>query len=270
MDLARSAPASKMTVATAGIRVARPQPDDPERAAARARISGILETGQINTLLQPIVEMRGARKVVGAEALSRFNATPLRPPNEWFAEAIEVGLGEELELLAIKNALRSLDQLPSNVYLAVNVSPTTIVNASLPLIYWGTNWSRIVVEITEYASVEDYAPLTTALGMLKQVGARVAVDDVGAGFANLRQIHNVEPDIIKCDLMLSRHVVDDRRSRAMVAALVSFARESGASVVAEGIETYEQLDALRDLGVHYGQGYLLGRPTAPGSSAARA
>ena len=105
--------------------------------------------------------------------------------------------------------------------------------------------------------------LALAIQPLKKLGARLAVDDAGAGFASLRHILSVAPDIIKLDLAMTRDVATDRGSRAMVAALVSFARESGAVVVAEGIETKEQLRALNDLGVDYGQGYLLGRPRRP-------
>lgn len=251
-----------MTAKAADIHVVEPAVEDSDRAASRARIQSVLKSEQINTVLQPIVYLRG-RKVVGAEALSRFPQTPVRPPNEWFAEAAEVSLGEELELLAIKAAVARLDSLPGNVYLSVNVSPTTVVNASLGICFWGTNWSRIVLEITEHAPVADYAALNGALAPLKKAGARLAVDDAGAGFASLRHILSVAPNIIKLDIEMSRNAVNDRGSRAMVAALVSFARESGAVVVAEGIETNAQLDALRDLGVEYGQGYLLGRPTTP-------
>lgn len=262
MDLARPIPASKMTVKSAGIHLFDATTADPE---ARERIAGVLSSEQINTVLQPIVQMRGGRKVVGVEALSRFPVTPVRPPNEWFAEAADVGLGEELELLAIKSALKHLDALPGNVYMSVNVSPATVVNASLGICFWGINWSRVVLEITEHAPVEDYNALNDALALLRNAGARLAVDDAGARFASLKHIVSVSPDIIKLDMVMSRNAVTDRGSRAMVAALVSFARESGASVVAEGIETYEQMDALRDLGVDYGQGFLLGRPTQPQS-----
>ena len=122
---------SKMTAGPASIRIVEP-PDSggADMIAARARIRNVLEHEQINTYLQPIVRLRG-RKVVGVEALSRFTATPVRPPNEWFVEAVAVGLGEELELLAMKSALSLLDTLPSNVYLSVNVSPVTVVAVAL-------------------------------------------------------------------------------------------------------------------------------------------
>jgi len=257
MKLARTGRISKMTAEAAGVGVVEPPTSDPD---ARARITQILADGHINTLVQPIVQLRGL-KVVGVEALARFPQLPLRPPNEWFAEALDVGLGEELELLAIKTALMRLDSLPGNVYLSVNVSPTTVVNASLGICFWGTNWSRVVLEITEHAPVQDYGALNDAIAPLKKAGVRLAVDDAGAGFASLTHILKLAPDIIKLDMEMSRNVMHDRGSRAMVAALVSFARESGAVVVAEGIETKDQFKVLTELGVRYGQGYLLGRPT---------
>jgi EAL domain-containing protein (putative c-di-GMP-specific phosphodiesterase class I) len=89
---------------------------------------------------------------------------------------------------------------------------------------------------------------------------RLAIDDTGAGFASLRHILNLEPDIIKLDISLTRGVDVDRARRALAAALIAFAANTGASIVAEGVETASELSVLRDLGVGFGQGYLLGRP----------
>jgi EAL domain-containing protein (putative c-di-GMP-specific phosphodiesterase class I) len=91
-------------------------------------------------------------------------------------------------------------------------------------------------------------------------GFRLAIDDAGAGYASLRHILNLNPDIIKADISLTASVDGDRGSRAMVSALVSFASQAGQLVIAEGIERAETLTALQAIGVHYGQGYLLGRP----------
>ena len=230
--------------------------------AAEHEIRSILDGQLITMVLQPIVRLRD-RKVVGVEALSRFEAEPPRAPNEWFALADEVGLGVDLEVLAIRKALELLPTLPANVYLSVNVSPATVIGGYLGAALFGTRWSRIVLEVTEHAAVEDYAELNRALQPLKELGARLAVDDAGSGYASLRHILNIAPDIIKLDLSMSREVATNRGARAVVAALVSFARESGSVVVAEGIETPEQLNALQAQGVHYGQGYLLGEPRAP-------
>jgi EAL domain-containing protein (putative c-di-GMP-specific phosphodiesterase class I) len=119
------------------------------------------------------------------------------------------------------------------------------------------------VEITEQAQVEDYDELNVALGHLREVGVRIAVDDAGAGYASLRHILRLEPDVIKLDKSLVRNVHRDRPRRALATALISFAAEIGATIVAEGIESAEELDALRDLGVTFGQGYHLARPHRP-------
>ena len=234
----------------------------PEQPAAQAQIRAILECEQFDIVLQPIVRLRD-RQIVGVEALSRFTAEPSRAPNEWFALANDVGLGVDLEVLAMRKAIELLPTLPSNVYLSVNVSPATVTGGFLGASLIGTRWSRIVLEVTEHAAVEDYAALNRALLPLKDLGARLAVDDAGSGYASLQHILNIAPDIIKLDMSMAREAASNRGARAVVAALVSFARESGSVVVAEGIETPEQLNALQAQGVHYGQGYLLGKPSAP-------
>ena len=122
---------------------------------------------------------------------------------------------------------------------------------------------RIVVEMTEHAPVGDYDGLNTALQPLRDAGARVAVDDAGAGFASLRHILLLAPDIIKLDISLTRGIDSDRSRRALSYALVAFARETQTTIVAEGIETEAELRALRDIGVTHGQGFLLARPMTP-------
>lgn len=116
------------------------------------------------------------------------------------------------------------------------------------------------MEITEHAPVADYDALVKPLAELRARGGRLAVDDVGAGFASLRHILRLAPDVIKLDISLTRHVDSDPAVRALAAALIALASELGLSVVSEGIETRQELDALRSLGVLSGQGFYLGRP----------
>lgn len=237
-----------------------------EQPSSAAEIEAILRNDLISVVFQPIVRFRD-RKVVGVEALSRFTAEPSRKPHKWFSLAHEVGLGVELEVFAIRKALDLLPTLPPNVYMSVNVSPATLIGGYLDAALFGTGWSRIVLEVSEHAAVGDYTALNRALAPLKELGARLAVDDAGSGYASLRHIASIAPDIIKLDMSMARDVATDRGARAVVAALVAFARESGSAVVAVGIETHEQLDALHAQGVHYGQGYLLGKPGAPRAEA---
>src|SRR5712691_2010234 len=218
-----------------------------------------LDGDALRTVFQPIAHLRTGR-VCSLEALARFAVEPQRSPAVWFAETSEVGLRLELELAALRGALSHLDELPSNLRLSVNLSPETVTSASCQKILAVAPGNRLVIEVTEDAPVEDYDEVNAALRGLRAQGGQLAIDDAGAGFASLRHILRLEPDIIKLDLTLTRGIDTDRRRRALASALISFASEIGATIVAEGIETRTELDALRELGVAYGQGYYLARP----------
>jgi EAL domain-containing protein (putative c-di-GMP-specific phosphodiesterase class I) len=207
-----------------------------------------------------VVDLRAGR-VQGVEALSRFELEPSRGPEFWFDAAWEAGLGLELELAALRAALRQTAFLPSDLYVAVNLSPQVAVSAPFRELLPSLPARLLVVEITEHAAVEDYEQLTELVRDLRKHGGRLAIDDVGAGFASLRHILRLDPDVIKLDVSLTRGVDDDRRRRALASGLVSFAAELGCSIVSEGIETEAELEALRSLGVRYGQGYFLCRPS---------
>ena len=125
-------------------------------------------------------------------------------------------------------------------------------------------WDHVVVEITEHDPVEDYAALNAALAPLRAAGARIAVDDTGAGFASMRHVLELHPDIIKIDLAIVQGVDVDPGRGALAGMLASFAGALGILVVAEGVETPVQRDRLLELGVVLGQGDLLGRPVLAG------
>jgi len=150
------------------------------------------------------------------------------------------------------------------VWVSLNASPATALQSERLLDALSpVACDRLVVEITEQAQVEDYDELNVSLARLRETGVRIAVDDAGAGYASLRHILRLEPDIIKLDKSLVRHVHRDRARRALATALISFATEIGATIVAEGIESADELHALRALGVTFGQGYHLARPHRP-------
>jgi EAL domain-containing protein (putative c-di-GMP-specific phosphodiesterase class I) len=207
--------------------------------------------------LQPIVDLATGR-VVGAEALARF--PDRRAPDVHFAEADSKGILIDLEIAAVRAALRRLAELPPSAYLTVNVSPATAVSPRLAAALAGTPAHRIVLELTEHAPVADYPTLEAALSSLRARGVRVAVDDAGAGFASMRHVLSLRPDVIKLDVSITRGVDEDLRRRELVRAMVSFSRATGCTLVAEGIETEDELAALRALGVRCGQGFHLGRP----------
>jgi EAL domain-containing protein (putative c-di-GMP-specific phosphodiesterase class I)/AmiR/NasT family two-component response regulator len=236
----------------------REEIEHEQLAARREEIDRFLSGRGVTMVYQPIVNLRD-RSVVGLEALARFHALPLRPPNEWFAAAVELELGVQLEMMAIESAMAGLPHLPEGAYLSVNCSPRAAMSPEFASLVDG-NASRMVVEITEHEAIEDYAVLATALEALRGQGIRVAIDDAGAGFASLRHTLLLHPDIVKVDTSLTRNIDGDRAKRALTSALVSFGEEMGCAIVAEGIETREELDELVALGVPFGQGFYLAEP----------
>lgn len=226
-----------------------------------ARVRRLFDRSVLSIVYQPIFNLAQHTRV-GLECLSRFAAEPRQSPDRWFAEAADVGLGTELELAAVAAAVRDFESVPDNCYLSLNVSPAAVMSGNLETALAGGIPKRFVLEVTEHAAVEDYEQLSRALERLRTKGMRLAVDDVGAGFASMRHILNLKPDLIKLDISLTRGIDGDTGRLAMSAALVTFAERTGCMVVAEGVETQAELETLRNIGVHFGQGYLLGRPSA--------
>ena len=223
---------------------------------ARARINAVMGDRLFSIVYQPIVDISTGHPV-GLECLSRFHSGA---PDGWFAEAADVGLGVSLELAAIDKALSTLAHFPEDIYLAINASPDTILDGGLTAIMRELPGYRLVLEITEHATVEDYDAVRAALKPLRERGVCVAIDDAGAGYSSLRHILALEPDLIKLDMSLTRNICLDPARKALAAALISFARETGSRIIAEGVETEAELTTLQALGVERAQGYLLGRP----------
>jgi EAL domain-containing protein (putative c-di-GMP-specific phosphodiesterase class I) len=237
--------------------------DDLQAARAAAekqdRIRTVIDNQQISMLYQPIWRLGNARPL-GFECLSRFAGLPRRSPDKWFTEAAEAGLGTSLELAAVRLGLSALKSLPTDIYLAVNVSPQTILTDELRDVLDGFPAEQIVLEITEHAHIEDYDRLLQALEPLRRRGIRLAVDDAGAGYSSLQHILHVRPDLIKLDVTLTRNINLDPARKALASALVVFARETGSRIIAEGVETASELNALRTIGIEKAQGFFLGRP----------
>jgi len=224
-----------------------------------ARIEAVVAHGGIGIVYQPIWSLADNRPI-GFESLSRFTAQPVRPPDQWFGEAADVGRGVELELLAIRHALANISAFPEDVYVSVNAASATVLSPQLAELLDGRPLDRIVLEITEHDCIDDFEALEEALAPLRARGLRVAVDDAGAGHSGLQQILKMRPDLIKLDRSLIEGIGEDPGRRALAAALTMFARETGSRLIAEGVETETELAMLRALGMEKVQGYLLGRP----------
>ncbi|HMK62071.1 MAG TPA: EAL domain-containing protein [Acidimicrobiales bacterium] len=240
-----------------GTKPARPELDREQR---EERVRAVLAGRSLETFLQPIMDLKSGRSV-GVEALSRFRVEPLRPPDVWFSEAASVGLGIDLEMLAVSKALEILPRLPSGLYLSVNASVDTIMSEQFRQVVGSVDTDRIVLEITEHTKVGSYGLFRQRIQELRSMGLRLAVDDAGAGYSSFRHVLNLRPDVIKLDIGLTRGIDKDPARQALSSALLTFGLDAyNASMVAEGIETAGELDTLRDLGCPLGQGFYLGRP----------
>ncbi len=237
--------------------------EEATRRRDRERIMQVLATP---TLLvphfQPILAL-AERQVAGYEALARFSLAPVRLPNVWFAEAAAVGLGAELQALAVERA-RAVAHgagLPSGTFLSVNVGPRYLATAPVRAALRGGSLARLVIELTEEEAVADYAALRAAMAPYGARGARFAVDDAGAGFASMRHVTELRPAFVKLDAQIIRRLRDDTARQALVRALVSFTGAIGATPIAEGVEEPADLALLaRTRQPLLLQGYAIARP----------
>ena len=228
-----------------------------ERRTIIARTRQAID-GAFEMVYQAIVELEGG-KPVGYEALARFPQPPERC-EDWFDDAWRVGLGVELELATARAAVRVLPNIAEPAYLAVNFSPETLLSPALDEVLDGVDRNRLVIEITEHARVLDYAPLRNRLDELRAGGVRVAIDDLGTGHAGINHLLGFRPEILKIDLAIVQGIRRDRMRRAIAATFATFAAHVGIDIVAEGIESAEDQEALEILGLTAGQGFHIGRP----------
>jgi PAS domain S-box-containing protein len=229
--------------------------------AQRTRVLSVMTENAIRPVFQPIVNII-TLEVGGYEALSRFDLASGAggSPEQWFAAAEEAGLRSQLEIHAIRKAVAHAYQLPSAAFLSLNASPETLLREDFSRMVEALHGECLVVEVTEHAAVEDYEPLQRAINRLRRHGVRLAIDDAGAGFASLKHIVHLLPEFIKLDLFLIRNIHEDPVKRAVVAGMLGVAAQIGGKVIAEGVETADELSVLRELGVEWVQGYYFGRP----------
>ena len=231
---------------------------DRDLAATRDRLRHVLAANLFHPVFQPIVEL-ATGAVVGYEALTRFDDGV--PPNVRFAEAAAAELGSEFEVAAIIAALDASGGLPAGLFLSLNASPAVVLEADRAFRELIRTTTRpLILELTEHVPIDDYEALRTAISLFDFIG--VAVDDAGAGYSSLRHILELRPTLAKLDISLVRGIDGDDVRRALVAGLGYYALRTDCRLIAEGVETKAEADALVDLGVEFGQGYFFGRPEA--------
>ncbi|MEN3792970.1 EAL domain-containing protein [Fulvimarina sp. MAC3] len=230
-------------------------------------LADAISNNQFELWYQPLYSLPG-RKLTGFEALIRWRHPErgLIPPNEFIPLAENSGLITAIGSWVIDTACRQAALWPDDIYLSVNVSAVQLQSASLAmqirqaLDRYCVRASRIEIEITETAIVENSEQTALALVGLRAIGVRIAMDDFGTGYSSLVHLHEFEIDRVKIDRSFVAVSGEDAGAAAIVRAVVSMARELGIDTTAEGIETEAQLQNLLDLGCGTAQGYLLGRP----------
>ncbi len=241
-----------------------------QQARIGREVAANLAAGRFRTDCQVIVSLSSG-KALGIEALTRPGGRPpLDRPDHFLAAAAEAGLLIETDRAWREASLRRLgSELPAEQLLFLNVTPASLLmghttGPGLEAVarMHGLAPERIVLEVTEGERVEDFDRMRRVLGGFRSRGFLIAIDDAGAGPSSLQSMVELHPDFIKLDRWLARDIEFDRSRQSMVEALVRFAEQVRARVIAEGIETVEQLDTFVGLGVAFGQGYLLGMPGA--------
>jgi EAL domain-containing protein (putative c-di-GMP-specific phosphodiesterase class I) len=234
----------------------------------RANFIGTVMAGEVTSVYEPIVDV-ATKTVFGYEALARGPAgTGLHSPAALFAAAEEEGFVFELDCLCRKSGLDGAVGLPSDTTLFLNVRPTTIHDPSFrpealirTLEKSKLRPSEVVFEISEKESIANFEIFREIRDEYQKLGFRFAVDDTGAGYASLQAVIELEPDFIKVDRALITGVDTDPARQALLKALHAMAGGIGASIIAEGLDTLEELETLGELEIPFGQGWLFGHPT---------
>ena len=227
----------------------------------------ILNQRNLSALFQPIMNLSDG-SFLGYEGLIRGPAdSPLHSPVNLFNAAKQQGLTLEVEMLCRQIVLKSFyeQNLPGCLFL--NVSPETLLHPSFKdgrtlayLEQLGIDPKRVIIEITENQPTFDYEAVRNALLHYRSMGFQIALDDMGAGFSNLRLWSELRPEFIKIDMHFVQDINTDPLKQQFVKSIQQIALSSGTQVMAEGIETAAELRVIRNIGINCGQGYFIARP----------
>jgi EAL domain-containing protein (putative c-di-GMP-specific phosphodiesterase class I) len=230
-------------------------------------LNDILEKENISTVYQPIVSLLDGT-VIGYEALSRGPAdSPLKSPDKLFETASLHNRSWELELLCRVKAIKRAAKLPKDKFLFINVDPHIFRDEKFKkgftkefLSEHNMSPESIIFEITEKTSIEDYKSFRAALNNYVEQGYKIAIDDTGSGYSGLKMLTETKPHYVKIDMDIIRNINEDTFKQALIECFVRLSEVVSMKLIAEGIETEEELTTLINLGVYAGQGYFLNRP----------
>lgn len=238
-------------------------PSQPITEDREAIFSELLGPDRIRTMLHSIRDLQNGRSVVGHEALMRGpKGMPFESPPLAFAMAATMGMLEHLDT----NCVRLAARVKTKHQLFINVHPRTIVGHRE---FWSLvgeiadsgprSPHEIVFEIVEHSTDHD-SDLAHSLRELRGLGFGLAVDDLGEGAAGMRRVVETEPDFVKIDRFFISGIDSNPRKRSVVNGIAAMSRELGAKVIAEGIDTENELQVLADIGIELGQGFYFERP----------
>ncbi|HKY32883.1 MAG TPA: EAL domain-containing protein [Candidatus Polarisedimenticolia bacterium] len=242
-----------------------------QRASQRQlhELREVLGARLIQSVYQPIVDILQPR-LVGWEALSRPAGGSFDNIEQLFKAAYEAQSIWPLERLCREKAMEGVRGIRREELLFLNVEPDSIYDPqfrsarTLKLLEQAClTPDRVVLEMTEHAAVRDFTAFRQTLTYFRSLGFRLAIDDMGSGYSALASVAEIQPEFVKIDMSLIRELDSRPLKRELVDTIARFARRAGIEVIAEGIETVQELAALSDMGVPYGQGYLFGRPSSP-------
>ena len=241
--------------------------DETMRAELSASVSKVISERVLRVVYQPIIHLPTGR-VLGYEGLVRIPAeSGFNGPASLFAAAEVTGHTFELDRACLETTIAGSARVPSPLLITLNISPRSFeapeFSASSLLAILsrhGVDPSRVILELTEREQIENMARVLEALEQCRAAGIRIAADDVGAGNSGLRLLAQFKFDVVKIDLSLIQASAGREPVLTVLTSVIGLAQEWGALVVAEGVETPEQLRAIRRLGIDAAQGYLLGRP----------
>jgi EAL domain-containing protein (putative c-di-GMP-specific phosphodiesterase class I)/GGDEF domain-containing protein len=230
-------------------------------------IETIIRERLLSPVFQPIVDLQTG-VTLGYEGLIRGPENgALHAPAALFAEAARCGRGVALDLCCRRVVMERFAELDLSERLFVNINPETLLSpehrpgkTQTYLRQIGLPPGRIVIELTEALPFSSYEALREAIGHYRADGFLVALDDLGEGYSNLRLWSELRPDFVKLDKHFVQGIQRDAFKEQFVRSMVDMARQAGTLLIAEGIETAAELRQLRNLGVKYGQGYLIARP----------
>lgn len=229
----------------------------------------VLRERGVRPVYQPVVDLL-RRRVIGFEALSRVSDRFFRNVEQMFRVAQEANATWELERLCREKAIRGLGGLPAGKLLFLNVEPDSIYDPEFRSAHTqellqeaGLTPEHVVLEMTEHSGVRDFRAFRETLEHFRSLGFRLAIDDVGSAYSGLQSIAEVQPDFIKIDMSLTRDLHRNGIKRDLIHTINRFSRSSGISLIAEGVETVEELRELHRIGVVLAQGYLFARPEHP-------